>query len=394
MSLPGVIIDIANGALGGITQSTEKVVGIIVSAPVAPSGMALGTAKFYSRLSQVEDDGLDADFDTTNSVNSYRQIKELYSINPDAQVWIMPVIDTVTMKEICDKTETPCYLKKLLEDSEYAVNVVGVCRVPNGAYVPTYDNGLDDDVADAIVTANSLAEDMIAQGTPVIVIIEGRDYQGVTGDLVSLKTMALNHCAVVICGTDDADLSASVGLVLGAISNIPVQRNIGRVKNGALPITEAYLSDGTSVVLNADIETIHDKGYITIRKFLTRAGFYFSDDPTATADTDDLNTISKRRVINKAVRYAVDTYTDEINEEVILNSDGTISVQSAKYIQSKVESALKTAMLAEGNCSDVKAFVDPAQNVLTNNKITVRVRIIPVGQSKEIEVELGFTTSL
>lgn len=393
MSFPKVEITIANGALGGVAQTGDGIVGLVLGLPVKPSGMTLGTAKQYTRLSSVEADGLDAAYDTANSCNAYRQVKELYDLNPDAVVWIMPVINTATMTEICDKAEDPAYLLDLIKQSKYAVKVVGICRTPDGGYVPTYAHGLDDDAYHALAKAQSLSADLIAQGTPVIIIIEGRAYQGDAGDLEDLKAGANNHCAIVICGTSSTDKSASVGYVMGELSILPVQRNIGRVKNGALPINDAYLSDGTTVVLHPDLESIHNKGYITIRKYLNRSGFYFSDDPMATADTDDFCTISRRRVINKAVRIAQDTYTEEINEEIDIASDGTIAPATCKYIQSQISRALKTSMLAEGNISDLSVVVDPAQNVLSTNKIVVRLRLLPKGQSKIIEVDLGFTTA-
>ena len=392
MSFPKIEIVIANGQLGGVNQTNDGIVGIIVCVPTKPSGMTFGTAKQYTRLSAIEADGLDAAYDVAHSTTAHKQLKELYSMNPNAVVWLMPLVNTEIMKDICDKADTQKYLFNLHKASGYALNAAGVCRTPDGAYTEAHTHGLDDDAIDAAVKAQSLCVDMIAQGTPLVVIIEGRDYKGVAGDLLDLKTCSYNHVGIMIGETSATDKSASVGLVLGAISLLPVHRNIGRVRNGALPLTAAYTSDGTLVDNDADLESIHNKGYITIRKFLNRSGYYFSDDPLAVADTDDFNTISRRRVINKAVRVAFDTYTDNINDEIDLADDGTILPVAAKAIQSELDRALRNSM--SDNISALQVTVDPVQNVISAGKLIIRLRIVPKGQSKDIYIDLGFTTSI
>ena len=84
------------------------------------------------------------------------------------------------------------------------------------------------------------------------------------------------------------------------------------------------------------------------------------------------------------------TYTDEVNDEVVINTDGTLSAAYVKSLQSKIETVLNQSMTAEGEISSAKCYIDETQNVLSTNKVEVTISILPVGYAKEINVKLGF----
>lgn len=391
MALPKVDFTIQNGNLGGLLATGDNVVGIILANhTAAPSGMTLGVAERYTSLEAVKADGLDADFDTTNSTNAYEQVKEIYDIETNAVVWIMFVANTVTMTEICDKAETVPYLKNLVEQSGYEVKVVGICK--NKASVAV-TKGIDDDVIAAIAKAQAYADDLEAAGSPVAFVIEGRDYQGTAASLEAINSGTDDNSVAVVIGSVSAtDNSAAVGLLLGKCATNPVQRNPGRVKDGALPIDNAYLSDGTAVDdIEDDIETIHDKGYITIRKYRTRSGYYFTDDPLATVITDDINNLARRRVLNKAIRIAYDTYVAEINEEIPVTAAGKVDPGFAKYFQEQVQNQLDALMTANANISEAGVYVDVDQDVIATNTLAVQISLTPVAYAKTINVTIGFT---
>ncbi len=72
------------------------------------------------------------------------------------------------------------------------------------------------------------------------------------------------------------------------MASLPVQRKISRVKNGALPISGAYFSNTNDTETHENAwNSIHDKGYIFFRTFVGKSGYFFNDDPTATALTDE-----------------------------------------------------------------------------------------------------------
>ena len=51
-------------------------------------------------------------------------------------------------------------------------------------------------------------------------------------------------------------------------------------------------------------------------------------------------------------------------------------------------------MTVEGEISGVRASIDPTQDILGTDELKATLDILPVGYSKYISIDLGFTTSL
>lgn len=391
MALPKISISLTSGALGLVAPGADGVCGMVLNG-VAATSLALGTSKQGFSLADFIAVGIDAAYDTTNSVKVYRQIKEFYDEAGDgAELWVMLVSQATNIQTILDKTTSNA--KKLLDDSAGRIKFLGVCRNPAGGYTPsTSANQIDLDVVNALTTGQALTDDMQAAFRPISIVIEGYAYTGTTSGLADLKAKTSKNLSVLI-GNSESGARAAIGLLLGRLASVPVQRNPGRVKDGALLITAGYLGTSAFESVEASAAAIHDKGFITLRKYTGKAGYYFSDDPTAVAATDDYSSLARVRVINKAIRIAYSTYVEEILDEVEIDpTTGFISAAKAKYYQSLIERAVNTAMA--GEISGFSAYVDPTQNVLSTNKICIDARIVPFGYAKEIQVSLGFSNKV
>lgn len=388
MALPAVNIFLENGLLGLVAPGEDGVVGIVFNG-VAAGSLALGVSKQGFGLDEFEAVGINAAYDTTNSVKVWRQIKEFYdSAGDGAELWVMLVSQATNITTILDKTQA--FAKKLLDDSAGRIKLLGVGRNPAGGYSPsTVANQIDLDVINALVTGQALADDMQAAFRPVSIVIEAYAFTGTTSGLADLKTQTKKNMSVLL-GNSESGARSAIGLFLGRLVKIPVQRNPGRVKDLSLPIIAAFLGSATLESNEGAATAIHDKGFITLRKYTGRAGYYFSDDPTAVPATDDYSSLARVRVVNKAIRIAYSTYVNEILDEVEIDpTTGLLSAAKAKYYQSIIERAVLTAM--SGEVSGFNAYVDPAQNVLSTNKICIEARIVPFGYAKTIEVRLGFS---
>lgn len=391
MALPNVAIQLNNGALGLVPPNDDAVVGIVFNG-VAATSLALGVSLQVFSLADCEAVGITEAYDTTNSVRVWREIREFYdTAGSGSELWIMLVSQATNMTSILDKTAA--FGKKLLDDAGGRIRLLGVGRNPGSGYTPnTTANQVDVDVVNALVTGQALADEMFAAFTPVRIVIPAYAFTGTTSSLANLKAQTKPNVAVLLGGTSSGPACA-VGLLLGRLAAVPVQRNPGRVKNGSLPITAAFLGAATLEASGSGASTaIHDKGFITFRKYPGKAGYYFSDDPTAAAATDDYSSLARGRVIDKAVRLTYTAYVEEILDEVLINpTNGQISAAQATYYRSIVERIINTAMTANEEIIAVTAFVDPLQNVLSTNKICIDLRITPYGYAKQIEVTLGFT---
>lgn len=390
MALPGVSLLLQNGGLGLAPLSDDSVVGIVFNG-VAATSLALGTSFQGFGLDDFEALGIDAAYDTTNTVKVWHTIKEFYDAAGDgAELWIMLVSQATTVEAILTKTNT--HAKKLLDDAGGRIRILGVGRNPAGGYSPnTSANQIDLDIVNALTTGQALADDMQAAFKPVRIVLEGYAYTGTASGLPNLKAQTKPNMAILI-GNSESGARSAIGILLGRLAAIPVQRNPGRVKDGALPITAAYLGTATLESNQGASTSIHDKGFITLRTYPGKAGYFFTDDPTAVAATNDYSSLARGRVIDKAIRIAYTTYVEEILDEVEIDpSTGYIATVKAKYYQALIENAIGTAMVGENEIVSVAAYVDPTQNVLSTNKICIDIRIVPYGYAKAIEVRLGFT---
>jgi len=298
-----------------------------------------------------------------------------------------------------DKTQN--YAKLLIQDAQGVLKGIFVAFNPANGYTPVIEDALDKDLKTAMLNAQQLAEWSTSElYAPLFVVLEGRHFSGAVADLLTLTAYEYNRVGVLIGDTVSASTGAAVGLLAGKVAAIPVQRHIGRVKDGALPITAAYIKDLSAS--KADVASIHDKGFITFRNFTGKAGYYFSDDCLATKETDDYRSLARRRTIDKAYRIAYATLVDELNDEIPLSATGTIAPALAKSWEATVETAIVNEMTANGNLgidpsddtdTGVKCFIDHNQNVVSSSRIEAVLRVKPYGYAKYIDVKLGFKTT-
>ena len=170
---------------------------------------------------------------------------------------------------------------------------------------------------------------------------------------------------------------------------MPVQRKISRVKTGALSNTAAYLSTVALTLTNGDMATIAGKGYITFKMYSNVSGFFWSGDPMATASTDDYSMLARGRVVDKAQRLTYAVLVQEVDDDIPVNANGTIDTGYAKWLQTQVENAIQTNMVAQGNAQGVTCFIDGTQNVLATSTLNVAVTVTPEGYATTINVLLN-----
>lgn len=391
MALPKVSITLLNNQLGQITPTADGVAGLLMTG-VAAAGIAIGETKLITTVKGAEDLGLNAAYDTTNTTNVYKNIKDFFAqAGEGAELYIQIVAKTNLMAAMCDTANQ--MLKKLLNDANGRIRICAVTRVPDGAYVPTFTGQVDTDVINAFPKANVVAEEFAAAFKPVRVLLDGREFQGAPATLQDLRAYTYNRVAGVLFTDVSLSKNASVGLVLGRLAKIPVQRNIGRVKDGDLGLTNAYLTNQAALIetlTGANQDLIHDKGWIAVRKFAGKNGYFFNNDFTAVAATDDYDRLGRGRVIDKAIVITYTTYINEILDDLDVDAEGRIDAGVIKDYQSKIKSALDLQMTIEDEISSCRVVVDPKQNVLSTNKVKVQLFIQPKFYSQEIAVELGF----
>ena len=212
-------------------------------------------------------------------------------------------------------------------------------------------------------------------------------------ELPDLSVLGANRISVCLLSTKNDGVPA-VGFTLGLLANLQVQRNIGRVKNGSLPLDQAYLTNGDTVEKHRDdFDLLHSRAYLFPRSYVGKSGYFFADDPTCAPNSDDYSSIARGRVIDKADRIAYATFVEEILDEVEVSTEGKLDPAQAKYYQSIIQGAIESNMSANEEISGVSVFVDQDQNVLMSDMVKINIRIQPKGYAKYIKISLGYTLS-
>lgn len=395
--LPRVKIDFSNGALGQVSASADGVIGVLATGVPVAIKFVLNTPYKLTQRADITDT---LGITLGNNPGLYKLLTELFNQSGDGvEIWLTGFADTVTMTTMATLA-TLNGVQALLLAANGKIRTLIVHRTPAVGYVPVTTTGIDADVATAMVqaqiTALYSAETLKA---PVFVLIAGLYYQGAPATLTDLTTATNNRVGIVIGDTVSGN-GCAIGIAAGKLAIVPVQRNIGRVKDGAVKgVVSAYL--GTMLAERSDVAAIHDKGYITFRTHTGRSGYYFNDDPLAAPVTDDYNHVTARRTVDKAYRIAYDTLINELLDEVPVTDQGKISVAFAKSIENKVSSAIINSMTAAGELGNdpanqkdtgVSCYVNHDQNIIATGQVNVTLKVKPYGYARYITVQLGFKT--
>lgn len=392
MPLPYVKINFANGAIGVGTPMDDGCTGIICTASnVSGDGMfQVETPYLITSLRQLEALGVTDDPEDENA-RLHKCVKEFYDEAPQGQkLYVMGTESGTLYKIFSEHVERPLLVFAKGEIRTLVAVVTGEIVIKDG---------IADDVYDGIVEAQKEAvwstDELKA---PLLVLIEGRGYQGNPSNLLDISGQECNRVAVVI-GDTKKSTDAAVGLLAGRLAAIPVQRSAARVRDGHVKADAMYIRSNYAEL--GSPEDIHDKGFICPRTFAGKAGYFWSDDLIAASATDDYRLIPRRRTIDKAARVAYAAMLEYVNDEIAVTNEGKIVPSVAKNIETVLEGAIVRHMTSQGNLSTdpddpsdtgVKAYVNPDQDIVRTSHLDVQLRVRPYGYAKYIEVDLGFQT--
>lgn len=245
-------------------------------------------------------------------------------------------------------------------------------------------------------------------------VVYSANFQGVAtlGALSDLRALSNKNVSVCI-GEDGAGTGKAladsksysitcIGALLGTISSAQVHRNIGHVANfNQVDGTEfdepAIAITGTTFLVkdqtSSALDSLNDYGYIFLRKFVGYSGTYYNDSPTCIPVTSDYAYIENNRTIDKAVRNVRTLLLPFTNAPLYVNEDGTLTEDVISLYKNECDRALEQ-MEIDGELSNFLVTINPAQNVLTSSKVSIALKLVPVGVARAIEVNIGFAVNL
>jgi len=388
-----VTITETNGALGGTLQTNDGIMGFVLTGNTGDA-YALGTPILVTSLAALRTGG--NAITATNNYFAYRQVSDFFNnAGSGAQLYLMLVPDSMTVADMADHTNSNGYIKLW----NYAAGQCkGIMVMSDDTEVTvTTVTGVNADCYTALTRLHAGAVAAAAADKPFFGIVGGTSYSNVIGDVTNMASGTSDNYVSLLVGDIEGPTgysggtAACLGFVAGMLAKLPVQRKISRTANGPLSgVSEAYVGTDTVEAAGGDIAALANKGIITIQTYPNVSGYFFTGDPTCTVTSDDYNCIAHRRVINKAFALAYAFGVQLIDDEVPTVAGGTIDPGYAKWLQQQFINQIKNNMVSAGECSGVNCFVDPNQNILSNNTVNVVLQVLPVGYSTYINIMLGF----
>lgn len=398
--LPRVRINYANGTLGQVAAMADGCLGMMALGAKEVTGddkFKLGKAYTLRKLADLEALGVTSE----NNPNLYRNVKEFYAEAGDGtELWLTGYAESETFANAFDK-DNAAGAVALLKASNGKIRGLVAFKTPAEAYELTTTEGLD--ARRVRRAAESPAVGRLGHGHAACAnLLAGRGLRlcrgprGAEGPyrngVQPRGRGARRHRGLVEERRD--------GCRRRRIAASAVQRKISRVRDGALQPLTFYV--GAEPAELADLETINDKGYITFRTFVGKAGYFITDDNLATTPEDDYRALTNRRVIDKAYRIAYAQLVEWLNDEVPVSKSGTLVPAWCSTVEADVEQAIETQMTAQGNLGNdpsdssdtgVECKIDYDQNILATSQVKIGLRVKPNGYAKYIDVELGFKTA-
>jgi hypothetical protein len=273
----------------------------------------------------------------------------------------------------------------------------------------------------SILQLDAICKDLAIENMPLNVLLSPKLLAADYATLVDTATLASENVSIVI-GQDNSGYGVTsttelqtgiIGATLGALARSQVHTSLAWVEKQNM-VNGFYKNTTTNIfhptreldVLGflggnkytdftpAQIDAIDAKGYIFLRKHVSLAGSYYNHSRTCTATTSDYAFIENVRTMNKACRAVYQDLLPKLGSPAYIDgTTGYIAAGSIASLEAIAEIGL-AQMERDGELSAKEVQIDPSQAILSTSKLQVRVRIVPVGVLRQMEVNIGFTLKL
>ena len=396
MAQGNVNISLGSGNLGSVLATQDGIAGFELTG--ASNGSVVTGTPFGPVTSLA--DAVAYGLTLASNPFAYKVVKEFYETTEAmgklrAQLYLLVVPNTVTVANMADSSNANS-AKKLLDYAGGKIRLLGLMydAAVDGALTTTA--GMDSLVYTAASSAQAMATSYAAAQKPFRFIIGATAVGHSAGTPAALNVANLTDMTGsthtrggIFIGDTDALGDAALGIPIGRLAANPVQRKMGRVRDGALVPTAMYIGT-TDVSQFTGQDTLHDKAFMYVRTFPNKNGYYLGKDQTCTATTSDYHLLARGRVIDKAQIIAYAYFADSLEDEVPVIEGGFIEPGFAATLEAGIIQAINLTMVANKECQAVACTIDKAWNVTSTDKVKGVLRVRPVGYSSDIDIDLGF----
>lgn len=392
MGLNDVIIVQQSGGLGRRLAPTDGVCGFLFNGVAVSGGFQLNKVYRLNALSDLAALLIDEDYDTTNDVLVYENIKDFFRLNPTGELWIYGVDNTLTYQQmVAQKTEA------LVKGSEGAVKIVACSYNDHLASLPASPIDLDLTIA----AAQTVAAQLTAEHYPVSILVEMVGFD-VTATITDYRAANARRVTAVVAqnyaiAQDATHLErCAIGLALGTVSLAKVHENLGWVQKfnilGGNLLKTSVSGQEISTLTLAQLNELNDKGLLFLRTHTNIAGLYWNDAPTCVSATDDFAYLENNRAIDKATRVIRTAFLPRLNSPVYVDpTTGQLAPNVVMELESLGKKVITDELATLGEISGFDFTIDPYQDILATSELVCVLSIVPVGTARKITVNIGFS---
>ena len=262
-----------------------------------------------------------------------------------------------------------------------------------------------------VTTLQGVADTNYNDHRPVDVIYTPNINGTALSALADLSALTAKNVLVDIGQDGDAEgnrlyvyLGKSIGTLgacLGTAAFAKVHENLGYVAkfNLAAKDTEFAVPAFSNGVKVRDQSTsllnvLYAYHWTFIKKHIDYTGTYFVDAKTAIANTSDYCTLENNRTINKVIRNVRTSLMPQLNGPVYVDAtSGKLTADTIGYLESLANAPVEQ-MEKDGELSGYKVIINPEQDVLSTGNLELTIQNVPVGVSRNINVNVGFVTKV
>ncbi len=397
-SLRGIII--TEGRVGANVAGDGREFGLIGNGVAVEGKLTLGAAYALRRPSDAVALGIDADYDTANSVNVYRHITEFYRrAGEGKKLHLMLLAQTVMIDEMTEQAKT------LAVAAEGNISDMAFIFNPATGYVETQVDGLNADVVAAIPVLQAFADWADGQDMPLHTILEGRGIGDTLSALTDLRDMAAEYEKVTLVVGQDWGYAdglwtlgkkfADVGTLLGVIASQAWNRNPGEVATQNLTDSAlgVWITGGLSnhkkySEVYADLATLDEKGYVFPIRYQGLSGYWWNDghvcSPIVQDNAGNMNqhTIAFSHTMDEAKRALRIAYLPEVKKQVMLE-DGKLPASMVDYFNA-VGDGVFDKLAGKELISEGATYTDPNSDLLVEKILAVQFAVVPTGSINQI----------
>lgn len=189
---------------------------------------------------------------------------------------------------------------------------------------------------------------------------------------------------------------SALGDLLGAVSKAKVHQSIAWVEEFPTNISVPAFGDGTKYreLDTATVEELDAARYIFCLTYDGLAGSFFNDNHTLDVATSDYAYINDVRTMDKAVRGIRTYLLPKLGRPMKVDPDtGKLERTAVEHLITTGNKPLEE-MEKDGELSGYKFDIDPDQNILATSRVRGVIKNVAVGVMRNLDLEIGFSTSI